>query len=297
MWMAEDSFIFFLLIIDRVVGVVRRGLAVLREEGLVTFLQESVDYVTTAVWKVYWGVIRDFYTLSVGDTTVSFSAPTYSAVHRNRRRHRIENAVLIDLVQELRDDDVFYDIGANTGLYTLFAAKNCPQGTVIAFEPYPPNNDLLRRDISRNGLENVLVCELALSDSDGTVLFNQPANEDVGYGSSSIARQASEHTVQVPTARGDELVADGDVPSPTVIKIDVEGSEPLVINGLRETLRRDDCRLVYCEIHKPTKSDKRLATDDFGSSPDELMTTLADCGFKTDVIDRTEGDLHVKASK
>ena len=279
------------------IGTVRRGLNVLREEGLVPFLRQSADYATSIAGKRYWEMFRNSYSLSVADTTISFSAPTYDIVRRTRQRHRIENIILADLVRELRDDDVFYDVGANTGLYTLFAAKNCPQGTVVAFEPYPPNSDLLRRDVSRNGLENVLVRELALSDSDGTITFDQPASEDVGYGSSSIAPEASEHTVQVPTARGDELVGSGDVPAPTVIKIDVEGSEPLVVDGLRETLQRDDCRIVYCEVHKPTKSDKRLAIDDFGSSPDELVAMLSDCGFETDVIDRTESDLHVMASK
>lgn len=127
------------------IEIVRRGLIVLREEGFVPFLVESVGYVTSIVKQFYWETFRESYTLSIDDTTVTFSAPTYATVRRTKHRHRVESIVLSDLLRELRADDVFYDIGANTGLYTLFAAKNCLQGSVVAFEPYPPNSDLLRR--------------------------------------------------------------------------------------------------------------------------------------------------------
>jgi len=72
-------------------------------------------------------------------------------------RFETERRELTDFLSDIAPDDVVYDIGANTSLYTLFAAHRCPQGNVIAFEPYPPNVALLKQDISRNELENVKI--------------------------------------------------------------------------------------------------------------------------------------------
>jgi len=212
-------------------------------------------------------------------------------------RFKSERKELRDFLSEIEKGDVVYDVGANTGLYTLFAAKACPDGEVIAFEPYPPNLGLLKQDVARNQLQNVEIVDMALSDSVGSIEFSQPDKDDVGYGSSAIEATESEATIEAPTTTGDQLIADGEIPAPSVVKIDVEGSEPLVLEGLETTLSASSCRAVYCEVHLPG-ADKRPSVEDFGSSPEDIRNRLKEFGFTVKVLDsRGENEIFYKAHK
>jgi len=84
------------------------------------------------------------------------------------RRWQSERERLTDILEDLCAEDIFYDIGANTGLYTCFAAKHCSH--VVAFEPHLQNLVELRQNISRNG-GNVMVMDIALSDTAGTAVL------------------------------------------------------------------------------------------------------------------------------
>lgn len=237
--------------------------------------------------------MRGAYSLTIDNQTIEFSAPTPTLVKRNRQRFHSEFEELRDFLGVIGEgDDVVYDIGANTGLYSLFAAKECQQGTVVAIEPYPPNIEVLRQDVTRNGLDNIEIVESALSDSVGEIEFSQPTETDIGYGSSSINAEGDRETLTVPTTTGDMLVTDGEVPPPNVVKIDVEGAEPLVIDGMEETLTGSNCRVLYCEVHLPGSS-KRPSIEDFGSSPEELKAKLEEFGFSVQRIG-TEGDLELR---
>jgi len=212
-------------------------------------------------------------------------------------RFKSEEPELRDFIREIRQEDVVYDIGANTGIYSLFAADKCSDGDVIAFEPYPPNIDILNQDIDRNELQNVEVVEVALSDSVGTVEFSQPETDDVGYGSSSIEANETEASTKVPTTTGDQLIADGEIPPPDVVKIDVEGAEQLVIEGLKDALSIEDCRTVYCEVHL-SGAEFRPSVEDFGSSLDEIYSQLRDVGYQVQKIGtRSDTEVFLKAQK
>jgi FkbM family methyltransferase len=275
-------------------STVRDGLAVLSEDGPVTFLRESLSFVYQTV---YWSV-NDSYTLAVDDAEVIFSAPNRTAVNRNKRRFRSEKLELTDIVERIRPDDVFFDVGANTGLYSLFVAKSEPSADVVAFEPYPPNAETLQRDTERNGLANVDIRAIALSDSEGTTVFDQPNDDDVGYGSGSIAADQSEpgERVSVQTAPGDSLIANGSVPAPNVVKIDVEGAEPLVVEGLSDAFSRSDCRVVYCEIHRSDVA-HRPSIDDFGMTLEDMKSCFRGFGFEVEELQTRGDEVFLKAEK
>lgn len=241
--------------------------------------------------------IRRCHSLTLNGQTIVFSAPTPTMVKRNRLRFKSEKQELADFVNEIERDDVVYDIGANTGLYSLFAAKKCIDGKVIAFEPYPPNIRQFKHNLSRNQLQNIDIIDVALSDSIGRIEFNQPEESDIGYGSSSIEAEASEATIDVPTTTGDQLIANDEIPEPNVVKIDVEGAESLVIEGLKNALSTSRCRLVYCEIHLPGV-DHRPSVEDFGSSQADLRTQLEGMGFEVRRMHtRGEEEVFIKARK
>lgn len=273
-----------------------RALSIYREAGAIVLIKRALGKLYTESYAQAMS-IKGRYELTLNNKNIEFSAPNPTLVRRNRQRFHSELEEIRNFLKSIENDDVVYDIGANTGLYSLFAAKVCHHGTVVAFEPYPPNLRVLRQDIARNSLYNITVVESALSDSVGEIEFNQPRNNDIGYGSSSINVKKDREALTLPTTTGDTLIADGEIPPPNVVKIDVEGAEPLVIDGMKEALANPNCRVLYCEVHLPGISE-RPSIEDFGSSPEELEAKLEKLGFSVQQM-RTEGDaeLTIKATK
>lgn len=193
-----------------------------------------------------------------------------------------EDAVLRAQLSDLEPDDVFFDVGANVGTYACFAAGRLDGGRVVAFEPEPANAARLEANADRNGLD-VDVRRIALSDADGTAHLER-AGTAPGAGEHALADGASDRTIEVAQRTGDGLVEAGAVPVPTVVKIDVEGAELKVLEGLAETLARDACRLVYCEVHPD-----RLRA--FGGDVDDLEALLTAAGFEVTTLARL-GEKH-----
>jgi FkbM family methyltransferase len=133
----------------------------------------------------------------------------------------------------LRPGSVVVDVGANIGYYSCLGGKLIgPGGTVHSFEPAAENVEILRRNITRNGLRNVRVHEVAAAAESGKRTLRIAG---VSGHHSFYAHPMSEtvRTVTVDTRPVDALV-EGPV---SVIKIDVEGAELEVVHGMRELLR------------------------------------------------------------
>lgn len=122
------------------------------------------------------------------------------------------------------------DVGANRGQFTLAAACIVgPSGRIISFEPNPAQAEVLRRDLERNGIDNVALHEIGLGDEDATLSLCVP---HVNSGNASFGGFASEgETIENRRVRvGDEVLEGA---KPDLIKIDVEGFELRVLRGLR----------------------------------------------------------------
>lgn len=293
-----ELFIFCGPVLESVTTISRRALELLRTEGVLALVREGIALLSKQLQWRYWA-LRGGLRLSLCDIEAEFSVPSYAVFERTTARFRAESDQLRDVISETRVDDVFFDIGANTGLYTNFVAQACSAGQVVAFEPYAPNTELLSRDVKKNGLTNVEVFEMALSDEDGTVSIDVPSRDDAGYGSASIPLDESgeiHSSHEVPTATGDTLVSEGDVPTPNVIKIDVEGAEYLVLKGLRETLRSRECRLVYCEVHL-SESEKRPSIQNQGMDLADIEEYLRQLGFEIVLSERRNTEAWIKAKK
>jgi FkbM family methyltransferase len=149
-----------------------------------------------------------------------------------------EETVGIALEKCLRAGDVAWDVGANAGLYTkILAATAGPAGNVFAFEPSPQNLTHLRAACAT--LPNVTVLPVGLSSNPGRAKFIQ-GDDDLGA-TSRIAGSGeinAGETIEVELSRGDDLVGTGTAMVPNLIKIDVEGHEYEVLEGLSGTLDR-----------------------------------------------------------
>lgn len=141
------------------------------------------------------------------------------------------------LIQKiLRQNMTFVDVGANIGWYTLLAASKVgSKGRVIAFEPEPANYNLLIESIALNNFENVILLKKCLSNSEGkSRLYLHPQN----YGAHSIVRQQSKFYKDVITEKLDDSLTNLGINNVDVLKIDVEGAEPLVLEGAQQTIFR-----------------------------------------------------------
>jgi FkbM family methyltransferase len=142
------------------------------------------------------------------------------------------------LESELKPGMTFMDVGANAGYFTLLGSKCVRAGSVVAFEPIPINVDIIKKHIIANGIANVIVINMALSDCSGHADFTIESNNANSHLSDvSISHQISSpyKSIKVPVSTLDEYVAINQV-RPDVIKIDVEGAEMRVLNGGRKTL-------------------------------------------------------------
>ena len=143
------------------------------------------------------------------------------------------------------------DIGANIGVYTLACARNPRFESLYAFEPDPRNRALLQANLVLNDfLDRVVVSDCALSNTDGTASFRLERKAYTaiwGKTNASNSRFAppdeNENPYQtVPMRRLDSLYQfNGEQ---LAIKLDVEGFEKSVLEGMENTLRSNKCMLL-----------------------------------------------------
>lgn len=172
---------------------------------------------------------------------------------------------------------VFVDVGANVGIHTLVAARHLgADGRVFAFEPFPPNVERLRRNITLNHLENVEIVPVALSDVSGEVA--RMATRFSRSGNATLAeRSDAAQVVEVPTMRFDDWIGGKEIERIDVLKIDVEGAEERVMRGMRSTLGRVEVHRILLEINP-------VMLERMGSSPESLSGLLNDLGYTLEEV-------------
>ena len=164
-----------------------------------------------------------------------------------------EEGTVIWVLREAKAGDIFWDIGANIGLYTVVAAK--AGAFVVAFEPHAANVDSLLRNVRLNDLvEHVQVVTRPLSDKPGVIEFNY-ASLDAGSSGSQLGHTTSESGARFhPKLRQpmqattiDEMIALGAQP-PALIKLDVDGNELAILHGAYTLLKTMPPRSVQVEM-------------------------------------------------
>lgn len=132
---------------------------------------------------------------------------------------------------------VLYDVGANTGHHSLYVAAGTKR--IYAFEPYEPVLRKFRDHIARNELTHIEVLAVGLGDTEGEANYYAPATTNRGTGSflAGTTPQNNRTPIRLPVTRGDRVVMEKGLLAPDIIKLDVEGSEKLVLRGLAETIR------------------------------------------------------------
>ena len=174
----------------------------------------------------------------------------------------------IEWIRQFEAGEIFVDIGANVGMYTIWAAKTRGVRT-FSFEPESQNYAQLYRNIVINGLsETVIAFCVALSDAASYSLLHL---SDFRLGSSCHSfGERIDHRLEPRDAKIsqgcisatlDTLVATGVVPMPDHIKIDVDGLEHKVLAGCREVLADTRVKSVLVEINTNLEQHRRIVSD------------------------------------
>ena len=141
------------------------------------------------------------------------------------------------LTRFLRPGDVFYDIGSNIGFFSLIAARLVgPSGKVIAIEPVPRNAAVIRRNMQRNGFDQVQVLEMALGAEPGIAALHVTRHPGGATLSTTEVPPDATGTICVAVKTLDELTLTEKLSAPRLVKIDVEGTELEVMKGMTRTL-------------------------------------------------------------
>lgn len=144
---------------------------------------------------------------------------------------------------------VVWDIGANVGFYTLIASRLVGSGQVIAFEPLPANRAALERNLQLNGMSNVEVVPIAISDEIGSASLNvygSPMEAALESRSERSGAGAPVDQIDVPVSTIDaQLQA---FPAPALVKMDIEGAEVAALRGAATLLSQVKPTLI-CELH------------------------------------------------
>ena len=149
------------------------------------------------------------------------------------------------MMHYLRPGDLFVDVGANAGSYTVLAAAECG-ANVMAFEPVPETFYWLKKNIQLNGIEQLVDArQVAIAAEKGQAFFT--TNLDA---QNHFSDRANTDSMQVEVKTLDDVL---DGLSPNCIKIDVEGFEAGVFIGGQATMRSDCLKVVVLETRPETQ--------------------------------------------
>lgn len=189
-----------------------------------------------------------------------------------------DRALYTFLLAEIRRGDTYVDVGAHIGLYALPIARRLQQvgdGTVVAFEPASDSSETLRRLAAINHLHNVRVVSTAL----GSTVARRPLKASVHHGTADAATR-SLYGVGIPAEvvgvrPFDDWVERRPIARVDVVKIDVEGGEYQVLQGLRRSIDRFKPRCIVVEVRASL-----LARA--GVSPRQLEALVTELGYCPD---------------
>ena len=170
-----------------------------------------------------------------------------------------------------RDGMTFLDVGANLGYYTALAARAVgPNGRVLAVEPDPDSFGYLEQTIAANAVGNVKAFPVAASDAHAILplyISTDNRGDNRLYASDEERPQ-----VEVEARPLDALLRENKIETVDLIKIDVQGYEPKVIAGLRETIIASPNLTLLTEFWPQ-------GIDEAGEDANEFLQTLRELGL------------------
>lgn len=180
----------------------------------------------------------------------------------------------------LKIGDYFIDIGANIGYYTLMSSQLVgASGKVVSIEASPKIFKVLEKHIAVNSIKNVRSICAAVSNSKGRLMVHHATDSNIG--GTSVVRKfknSFQPDTETEAAPLGDLLSEAEIKNARIIKIDVEGAEWLVIDGMRPIFKalREDVEILL-EVSLDS-------LEQFGKSFEDLLSELKQHGFNAYVI-------------
>jgi FkbM family methyltransferase len=147
-----------------------------------------------------------------------------------------------------RQGGTMIDVGANLGYFSLLWASFHPGNRSIAFEAAPRNLEILRTNVSRNGLEQrIRIVPAAATRQQGRLSFDLGPDDQRGWG--GITLEKNSRQIEVDAVRVDQIV-DANEPI-ALLKVDVEGADTWALMGCERLLKAGLVKEVWFEQNKP----------------------------------------------
>ena len=240
----------------------------------------------TALEKMWLGVSKSLRRMFA--TTVKVADGPFSSTFWCENKTDAQRAIAFRLKEvgtmqwideEIGEGDIFLDIGANIEIYSIAAGHRVgTNGCVYAFEPHKINAVALLRNIVLSGLSSrIVVFSIPLSGNSEVLQFNykslDSASSGSQFGSNRLPGSDKEfRPVASEMAFGmsiDDLIAQGGIQPPTMIKIDVDGNELPILTGMRKLLSGTFYpRVIRVEIN--------------AGEEDKIADFLGGCGYQLD---------------
>lgn len=231
-------------------------LKLLRWVGRQTWLPKGQDWILRKIWHPETGqafpFVADFFGMRYpGDIarTIDWNVWAYGSYAYS------ELTLLNDLsswLHKKRDTVTFFDAGANVGHHTLYMAGRADK--VIAFEPFAVVRELIQQKLELNRLSCVTVLPVALGEKDETLRYYPGGKGNSGAGTFLPEEIGTyEEPVEIRVCNGDRLFAELALPRMDILKMDVEGFEPLVLRGLSSRMHQDR-PMVLMELNARSRS-------------------------------------------
>jgi FkbM family methyltransferase len=212
--------------------------------------------------------------LSVGQADARAKIESHSDVRYVNHFRRKEKSRVSQLLSSLNPNDIFYDIGAYHGLYTCIIADTLPDEHIIAFEPNPKNHTKLDQNLEINDI-SPRTYQVCLSNDNGSIPF------ELNESQSSVQPDQVENQYKCDTHKCIDLIESKNLPTPNVVKMDVEGFELEVLEGMGNIISEVD--QFFIEFHYPSMQK-------YGSEPESIIKILKQNGFNIEfsLSDNTE---------
>ena len=249
--------------------------AALGVPGVHTLFRETTDRLVARLTNANRAARR----MRIGSVSPIFDVNSFTVKGQYFAHVAYEPAATRVVLSALGEGDVFVDVGANSGYFTVLAALRAgPHGRIFAFEPNPAVRRQLLRHVELNAIaDRVTVSDLALADedTDNVRLFVSCWPENDGIASltpdaETIARGGlrEDSSIAVRVRTFDSWVQTAQPPRIDLMKIDVEGAECRVLMGMSSTFTRLRPRRIICET--PVSSDAVRILRDRGYQPSML---------------------------
>jgi FkbM family methyltransferase len=157
-----------------------------------------------------------------------------------------EDEVIENLLSCAKESEVVWDVGANVGSFAVAAAVDPKIFEVHCFEPMPQTAALLALNLSLNN-GRFQIHRLALSDSPGSLAMMPGPLANSGIAQVCEGRRLPAQAVMVACTTVDRLIHDEGLRAPTLLKLDVEGSECRVLRGATELLKGNPPKAIVFE--------------------------------------------------